>query len=79
MFSPASILPLTPGLPLAGIAFHLPALGIVLLTAAASAAFFIIRRPQAAHQARGPLRLVPTANAWGYSERAQLDESAVGL
>jgi len=25
------------------------------------------------------LRLIPTANAWGFSERATLDESAVGL
>lgn len=79
MFSTASILPLAPALPLAAIAFHVPTTSILLLLAAAGLAQLAMHRRRAHQPARVALRLVPTANAWGYSERAQLDESAVGL
>lgn len=40
----------------------------------------LVRGAQRSPQASAPqLRLLLTANAWGYSERATLDESAVGL
>lgn len=55
-------------------------LGALLLIIAAWAVVGSIRRARAATTRPAPhLRLLLTANAWGYSERATLDESAVGL
>lgn len=71
-------LPLAPSLPMAAIVFGLPIgwiLGLTMMLMLALTA--TLQHIRALPQAK--LRLVPTANAWGFSERAQLDESAVGL
>lgn len=51
----------------------------VVLVAALVLPFFAADRGARKRPPRPTLRLVPTANAWGYSDRATLDESAVGL
>ena len=59
----------------------LPALGLALAATLVVVGAAVLARA-ALHTeaaARPRLRLVPTANGWGYSERATLDESAVGL
>lgn len=79
MYLPAFALPLTPSL--AGGVVAAPLLSPVWLLApalVASACLLYASHTRPVAQ-RPSLRLVPTANAWGYSERAQLDDSAVGL
>lgn len=59
----------------------LPAVGLAIAVMLAALAAGVITRQAIEQDARRRprLRLVPTANAWGYSDRSMLDESAVGL
>lgn len=81
MFTP--LVPAAPVLAEASLAapVALPALGLALAaTLVVVAVGVLVRAALHAEAATRPrLRLVPTANGWGYSERATLDESAVGL
>lgn len=81
MFTP--LVPAAPVLAEASLAapFALSALGLALAaTLVVGTATVLVRAALHAEAAARPrLRLVPTANGWGYSERATLDESAVGL
>ena len=80
-----TFLPASASLALAGAGIAAPALLTTLLFgcvafALATSALLLVRQALARdRRLQTRLRLVPTANAWGYSDRATLDESAVGL
>jgi len=54
-------------------------MALLLCLIGGAVAFFARERLQRNRRTQPRLRLVHTANAWGYSDRATLDESAVGL
>lgn len=72
-------LPLAPSLAAGVISAPLLSPVWLLATALVALAGLLYTSRTSPEALRPSLRLVPTANAWGYSERAQLDDSAVGL
>ncbi len=79
MSVPVFALPLAPSLAGGVVAAPLLAPAWLLATALVATACLLYAAQTRPAVQRPALRLVPTANAWGYSERAQLDDSAVGL